>query len=195
MAQRAGRFVRKASAAAGARAKNDMRRESEIGALATLICLTVFAAVFVVYTTRYLPDTVATRFDGANQASGWMSRNGYLLFTLSFMIGISSIVSFIVGVLARKFPHWTNIPNRDYWLSVERREESLSYLSAHGMRLGCLIVMMTLGMHYTILVANHARPPALPISTFTSLLLGFALALIWWIVKLYRRFPKEHRTE
>jgi len=166
-----------------------MQRDSSAGALVVLVCLTVFAVAFVIYTTRYLPETVATHFGAGNQANGWMSRDFYLLFMLSFMIGISSFVSLAVGTLPRKFPQWTNVPNRDYWLSVERRDESLKYLNAHGKRLGCLIVMMMLGMHYTILIANHMRPPMLPVSTFSSVLFGFVLALIWWIVRLYRRFP------
>ena len=168
-----------------------MQRNSSAGALVVLVCLTVFAVAFVIYTTRYLPETVATHFGAGNQANGWMSRDFYLLFMLSFMIGISSFVSLAVGTLPRKFPQLTNVPNRDYWLSAERREESLKYLNAHGKRLGCLIVMMMLGMHYIILKANHVQPPTLPVSTFSSVLFGFVLALIWWIVRLYRRFPKK----
>ncbi len=168
-----------------------MQRDNPTGALVALTCLTVFAVVFVIYTTRYLPDRVATHFGAGNLANGWMSRNFYLLFMLSFMIGISAFVSFVVGTLPRKFPQWTNVPNRDYWLSAERRDESLDYLNAHGKRLGCLIVMMMLGMHYTILLANHTRPPTLPLPIFSSILIGFSLALVWWIVRLYRRFPKQ----
>jgi uncharacterized membrane protein len=169
----------------------NLRRDNEAGALVTLICLTVFAAVFVIYTTRYLPDTVATHFGTDNQANGWMSRNGYLLFILGFMIGISTFVSFVVGTLPRKFPQWTHVPNRDYWLAAERREGSLRYLSAHGKRLGCLIVMMMLGMHYVTLKANYNQPPRLPLSTFSPILVGFSVALVWWVIRLYRRFPKQ----
>ncbi len=169
----------------------NLRRDNQAAALATLICLTVFAAVFVIYTTRYLPDTVATHFGANNQANGWMSRGFYLLFILSFMIGISCLVSFVVGTLPRKFPQWTNVPNRDYWLAAERREESLRYLNAHGKRLACLIVMMMLGMHYVILKANHMQPPTLPLATFSPILVGFAVALVWWVIRLYRRFPKS----
>jgi hypothetical protein len=50
--------------------------------------------------------------------------------------------------------------------------------------------MMMLGMHYTILLANHTRPPSLPVRIFSSIVIGFAVALIWWIVRLYRRFPR-----
>ena len=95
---------------------------------------------------------------------------------LAFLIGVSVLVSFVVGTLPRKFPHWTNIPNRDYWLSPARQEESLRYLSTHGKRLGCLIVMMMLGMHYVILKANHTQPPHARRPFQQSF--GFALALI-----------------
>ena len=149
-----------------------------------------FAVLFVVQTTSRLPDLVATHFGAHNQANGWMSRDGYLLFMLSFMLGVSGFVAFVVGALARKFPQWTNLPNRDYWLAPKRREESLRYLSAHGKWLACFVVLLMLGIHYVILKANQHRPPTLPLSTFASVLFSFIIALIWWIVRLYRRFPK-----
>jgi uncharacterized membrane protein len=159
-------------------------------ALVILLCLNVFAGVFILYTSQYLPDRVATHFGIDGRPDGWMSRGGYLAFMLAFMIGMSAFVSFAVGALPRKFPQWTNIPHRDYWLAPGRRDESARFLSAHGKRLAYLIVVMMLGMHYTILLANHMKPPTLPGSTFTSIIVGFALALVWWIVRLYRRFPK-----
>jgi uncharacterized membrane protein len=167
-----------------------MDKGSDAAARVSFICLAVFAIVFVVYTGSYLPETVATHFGVDGEANGWMTRGGYLLFMLSFMFGVSSFVSLVVGTLPRKFPQWTNVPNGQYWLAAERRDESLNFLSAHGKRLGCLILMMMLGMHYTVLIANHLRPPTLPASTFSSIIIGFALALVWWIVRLYRRFAK-----
>ena len=69
---------------AGISRETSVRRDDGSGALVTLICLAVFAVVFVIYTTRYLPDLVATHFGGDNRANGWMSREGYLLFMLAF---------------------------------------------------------------------------------------------------------------
>jgi uncharacterized membrane protein len=167
-----------------------MRNDSAAGALATLVCLTVFAIVFVVYTSEYLPERVATHFGASGHADGWMSRNGYIFFMATLMVGMSALVTFVVGTLPRKFPQWTNVPHRDYWLAEERREESLLFLSAHGKRLGYAIVMMMLAMHYIILLANRAQPQALPGSKLSTILIGFAIVLVWWIVRLYRRFPK-----
>ena len=167
-----------------------MRNSSGTGALPTLVCLTVFAVVFVVYTSQYFPDQVASHFGADGQADGWMSRNGYIFFMATLMVGMSALLTFVVGTLPRKYPQWTNVPNREYWLAEERRDESLLFLAAHGKRLGYVIVMMMLGMHYVILLANHTRPPALPGAKFSAILIGFAIALVWWIVRLYRRFPK-----
>lgn len=158
--------------------------------LPTLVCLTVFTVVFVIYTSQYLPEQVATHFGAGGQADGWMTRHGYVLFMTALTIGMTTLVSFVAGTLPRKFPQWTNVPNRDYWLAAEQREDSLAFLSAHGKRLGYVIAMMMLAMHYILLLANHTRPPTLPGAKFSAVLMGFVIALVWWIVRLYRRFPK-----
>ena len=168
-----------------------MQREADTGPLAILLCLMAFAVAFISYTTQYLPAVVGTHFGAHNQANGWMSRSGYLLFILAFVVGMPTLITILIGALPRKYPNWTNLPNKEYWLGLPRQNDSLAYLSAHSKRLGCLIVMFMLGVHYTIMLANRSQPPTLPVAQFSSLLTGFALALIWWIVRLYRRFPKQ----
>ena len=162
-------------------------------AFGILICLIAFAAVFIVYTAQVLPDRVATHFGAGKEADGWMSRSGYVTFMLAFTVGIAGFVVFATGVLPARFPHWTNVPNRDYWLAPQRRVASLAYVAGHGKRLAYFVVMLMLGMHYTILVANQMQPPRLPGSIFTPILVSFVLALLWWIVRLYRRFPKPSK--
>ena len=168
-----------------------MPRESDSGPLGILLCLMAFATAFISYTTQYLPDIVGTHFGARNQANGWMSRDGYWVFMLSFVIGMPTLVTVLIGSLPRKYPNWTNLPNKEYWLAPERQKDSIAYLSAHSKRLGCLLVMFMLGIHYTIMIANQTQPPTLPVRQFSSIVVGFALALIWWIVRLYRRFPKQ----
>jgi len=61
-----------------------------------------------------------------------MTRSGYLLFMMVFLLGFSTLVSFLIGFIPHKLPRLTNIPNRGYWLAEERREGSLQFLSSHG---------------------------------------------------------------
>jgi hypothetical protein len=150
----------------------------------------VFSTVFIVYTGSYLPDQVATHFDLHNQADGWLARSDYLILTLLSSTVVPALVSLAIALLPRKFPQLVNIPNRDYWLSGERRAQSAQYLTSHGCRLGCMVIMMMTGLHYALLLANSSRPPALPYSFIFLLVGGFLLALIIWVVALYRRFRR-----
>lgn len=158
--------------------------------LVTLICLMVFSVTFVIYTSYYLPSHVATHFNLDNEPDGWMTRNAYLLLMLTLLISIPSIVSVSISLLSEKFPHLINLPNRDYWLARPRQNESLDFVATHGHRLGRLVTVLMTGLHYVVLVANRAEPPALPQSWFMAILLGFVFALGMWVMALYRRFSK-----
>ena len=46
------------------------------------------AAIFLLTTVDRLPEIVATHFDGSGRPNGWMTRRGYLWFSL-WMIGAS----------------------------------------------------------------------------------------------------------
>ena len=159
--------------------------------LVTLICLMVFSVTFVIYTSYYLPSKVATHFNVNNEADGWMTRHVYVLLILTLLISIPSVITVGISMLSRKFPHLINLPNRDHWLAAPRLSESLDFLAAHSHRLGRLVIMLMTGLHYVVLVANRAEPPALPQSWLMAILLGFIFALAMWIVALYRRFPKS----
>ncbi len=121
------------------------------------VCLVVAAAAFVFSTIDQLPETVATHYGAGGRANGWMTRSGYLLFMMVFLLGFSTLVSFLIGFIPHMLPSLTSIPNRDYWLAEERREGLLQFLSSHGWWLGCLIVLLSGSMHYAILEAKPTR--------------------------------------
>ena len=158
--------------------------------LVSLICLMVFSLTFVIYTSYFLPNKVATHFNVNNEPDGWMTRTAYLLLVLTLLISMPVMISAGISVLLRKFPHLLNVPNSDYWLAPRRLNESLDFLAAHGHRLGRLIIVLMTGLHYLVLVAHRAEPPALPHSWLIAILLGFVFALAMWVLALYRRFPR-----
>ena len=158
--------------------------------LASLICLMVFSLTFVIYTSYYLPANVATHFSFNNDPDGWMTRNAYLLLILTLLVSIPLVINVGISLLSQRFPHLVNLPNRDYWLASQRLNESLDFLAAHGHRLGRLVMVLMTGLHFVVLVANRADPPALPQSWLMALVVGFVFALAMWVLALYRRFPK-----
>jgi uncharacterized membrane protein len=150
----------------------------------------VFSVTFVIYTSYFLPETVATHFNFHNEPDGWMTRNRYVILILMLLVGVPMMISVGMDVLLRKYSQLISIPNRDYWLAPPRLEGSLDFVASHAYRLGRLLIVLMTGLHYLVLVANRAEPPTLPQSWFLALSLGFIVALSMWVIVLYRRFPR-----
>jgi serine/threonine-protein kinase len=144
----------------------------------------------------FLPERVATHFDGAGRPNGWMSRNGHLLFTLGLGTGLPFVMvgtSFLVRYLPSGM---INIPRRDYWLVPERRGAACAYLLRHSLWLGCLTVAFVLCIHLLILESNTGGKPRLSSPTILGLAGGYVAGLACWIVTLFRHFsrpPAEQR--
>jgi len=155
-----------------------------------LVLLALLGAIFVLLTIDQLPEQVGSHFASDGDPDGWMTRESYLGFILVFLLVYPVAIAFLIGFLPRVMPHWVNIPNRDYWLAPERREESVKFLSAQGAWFGCLLVLIVAGIHYAILVGNLSQPPTLPLSIFLTVLGAFLIGLISWLVVVLRRFRK-----
>jgi hypothetical protein len=152
--------------------------------------LLVLTAMAIFATSDALPQTVASHFGASGRANGWMSRDGYVLFMLCFALGVPLFMVLTIGWLPRVMPRLINLPNRDYWLSGERRDEALDYLLEHAYRIGSLTLLFMLGVHLLVLDANEVRPPRLAGGLLALLLVLFLAALGIWTVALMRRFRK-----
>lgn len=150
--------------------------------------LVITSAALIAASAGALPESVAVHFASGGRANGWMTRDGYLEFTLLIAVVLPVIIVAGVGVLPRLAWKRINIPNRDYWLADARRDETLSTLSSYGCVLGCLTTLFVAGIHYTILAANATTPPQLPEAHFIALVVAFVAATALWMVMLYVRF-------
>jgi len=154
--------------------------------LFTLLLISV--AAFIIATTGALPDPVAAHFGASNLANGWMTRSGYLAFTLVFATVLPMAIAAAVGWLPRIAQRSVNIPNRDYWLAPERCAATLDSIAAYGLLLGCLVMVLIAGVHRLIIEANAAVPPQLPVREFWTLLIAFLVAVAVWIGAFFLRF-------
>ncbi len=146
---------------------------------------------FVAASASLLPaGTVATHFNGAGQADGWMSRDSYLLFIAAMGLGLSL---FMIGIMyaCSFFPdRWVNLPYKQYWLAPPQRASSYAFLFAHSFWLASLILLLMAGMHYLTILANRVTPSHLPGVLSISLLVGFLLGIGVWCLALFLRFRK-----
>lgn len=149
------------------------------------------AAASISLSTSALPDPVASHFRADGVADGFMSRASYLNFLLGITIGIPLLVAGAIGGLPRLLPiSLLNLPNRDHWLAPEHREQSLRFLTQHGLRFGCMMVAFLWGVSWLVVRANRFSPPRLENTSFFLLLGAFLIGVVGWMVILYRRFGR-----
>ncbi len=141
-------------------------------------------------TVPSLSEPVATHFDGAGHPNGWMSRSGYALFMAALGIGLPALIVALVRVVSGRFPNRLSIPNRSFWLGAERREETLQFLNWHIGWLATLLVFFVIAIHHLIIMADAARPKALPHTPFFFVMGCFLAGMAMWIVLLWLRFRR-----
>lgn len=153
-----------------------------------LVVLYISFGVSLFESASMLPERVATHFNAAGAANGWMSRTDHLAlisgFALAFplfLIGICWSIRFLPAGLV-------NIPHREYWLADERRNETASYLVRHSVWFACLALGFVIGLHWLIVLSNQRQPPQLPIAWVLGVVGPFLAGVAAWVICLVRRF-------
>ena len=138
-----------------------------------------------------LPAYVASHFDGAGRANGWMERK-------SFAVGVAGLTGFMLlvfGGLALALPRFPNslinLPNKDYWLSAERRADTLRYMGNWLLWQGFLTLGMLGLVFEAVYRANAGVPPRLDprFSLMVVVFVGVTLARVGLLYFQFRRKP------
>jgi uncharacterized membrane protein len=144
--------------------------------------------VFIWLTSQSLPPLVAAHFDSAGHVNSYMPRGRYI----ALLLGIAAVVPlFLVIGLGRAFSKpglRINLPNRDYWLAPERREETLRFLARQTSVFAWLVVLFLCYVQWLVVRANALTPPSLDSPAFVRGLLLFLACTFSWLVRLIIRF-------
>jgi len=159
--------------------------------LVRLALLVACGAAFVWLTASSLPSVVASHFGVAGDANGFMPRGLYLRFTLGFVVGLPALLT-IGSHLAIGSPRARiNLPNREYWLAPERRNETVSYLRAHMARFGAVLLVFLCYVHWLVVRANETQPPRLSNPAMLGGLAAFIVFALVWSRSFLRRFRNQ----
>jgi hypothetical protein len=152
--------------------------------------LLLIAGLFIWRSAQLLPPQVASHFIGSGAANAWMPREGYVHFMLLMGVLLPAAVSELIG-LASRLGGSLRVPNRDYWMAPERREQALSWMQAHARWFGCLVSGFICYIHWLLIEANRAQPPLLPPSRVIPAITAFTLCLVAWGLILQIRFLRR----
>jgi Protein of unknown function (DUF1648) len=148
------------------------------------------AALFIWRTSARLPAVVATHFGTAGEPNGYMTHTFYLRFMLAFVVLLPWLVNFALERILASPNARINLPNREHWLSDTQRAQTIEFLLRHMRCFGLLLAAFLCGVHWLVVSANAAVPPALDNTRFGVFLGAYLLAIVVWIIGLRRRFRR-----
>jgi uncharacterized membrane protein len=146
-----------------------------------------FGALRVLLAWAELPRRMASHFGPSGAADGFMSRDGFML-VMALVSGVPVLLSTGVPALIRHMPNEAiNMPNRDYWLSPERRERSISRLSFWLGWLAVPIAALLVLVVDLTLRANVGRT-GLDMSVFGAGFVAYVGGSAFVLIAMYRDF-------
>jgi hypothetical protein len=152
--------------------------------------LAVLGAVQYGYDGRRLPEMLGSHFAGNGAVNGWQSKGVFFSIELAVVV-LAAVVGFGVPRVIGAMPvALINLPNKEFWLGAERREDTLLYIRAWSAWFGCGLLAFLLFVMELAFRANLQSPPRFNNGAFVPALLAFVvfdtIALIWLVLHFSR---------
>ena len=154
------------------------------------LLLVLFGAAQFAYYAPRLPEIVGSHFGASGSVNGWQTKLAFFAMEL-LMIVLATIIGFAVPRIIASMPiSLINLPNKEFWLAPERREETLLYFRAWSAWFGCALLAFLLFVMELAFRANLQSPPRLNSAAFVPALIMFILFSVFSTIRLVRRFAK-----
>jgi hypothetical protein len=121
----------------------------------------VGAMAYVLHTCGQLPPVVATHFSRAGDAIGFVSQPVYRAATMILLVLPALLLVVLPRVRLRRPEARINVPNRDYWLAPERRQETVEVIVQRCTLVASLLIVFICYAHWLVVHANREQPPTL----------------------------------
>ena len=154
-------------------------------AFSLMLCIT-----FILGTAQNLPPVVASHFDLSGTPDATMPRDQFTNLFLAIMVLTSSLMALLPTLIAKLPPQMINIPNRMYWLSPDRIDETKQILQAYLLILASKLCCFMAVIFWLIVQAHLHNPPQLSTHHLMVATGVFVLMTIFWSLRLSARFKK-----
>jgi uncharacterized membrane protein len=135
-----------------------------------------------------LPERMASHFGASGMPNGWMTKAQFFM-TFAVTLLPALLVEFWVSRrISTEADAKFNLPNKEYWLSPERRTETFGYFESFFAWYGCVFLFVVVFAMGLAMRANLDTPPQLPTGPIVSVIVGFVLYNVVAIIAMYRRF-------
>lgn len=136
-----------------------------------------------------LPERVATHFNLAGQADGWMSRDNQTRAHIGLVLFLAIMLEGLARLSPRLPDGLINLPHREYWLAPERRAATHAWLAGLIRLIGCVLMAFFLALFHLVYRANLSGTPML--TAPAGLLVGGLLATVGLVIAgVFLRFAR-----
>lgn len=155
------------------------------------IFLALAGLLMAAYYYPRMPERMASHFAGDGRPNGWQPREAFFLIML--VVGaLSGIISFFAPWRIASQPNARiNLPNREYWLAPERRDQTMNYISAFMAWFGCGVLFVLISGTFLALQANLAPDHRFNSQAMFVVLAAFLLSLMVGMIRFVRHFQKD----
>lgn len=152
--------------------------------------LVLLGAVQYFYYAPRLPEIVASHFGTGGSANGWQMKMVFFSMEVGIIV-LAAVISFGVPRMIEGLPaSMINLPHKEFWLSPERRDETLSYLRVWTLWFGCALLAFLLFVMELVFRANLQPRPQLDMAAFVPALLAFVVFDTIAILTMILHFAK-----
>lgn len=138
-----------------------------------------------------LPDEVASHFGAGGQPDDWMSKEIFVAFMLVLQVGLAGMMCGIGWLVRVLPPSMINIPNREYWLSEDRKEETVRDISMLLAWIAAATSIFMMMVFWLTIDANVNENKQLDTSTMW---LSLTVYLVWLFGYLIFKMQKYFRV-
>ena len=157
------------------------------GFIALLVC----ALAFVWYTSNLLPDVVASHFNRAGAATGFLPRSVYRSAMMIVLLLPTVFLVVMPRVSLRRPDARINVPNREYWLAPERRAQTAALIAQRCTQFGVMLILFLCYAHWLVVHANREQPPTLSSGWLLGGLVVFLGSTARWAGGLIAHFRND----
>lgn len=148
--------------------------------------LLLAAAAQAIYYLPKLPNPMASHFAGNGVPNGWSSPGEF--FAIILVVEALCAGAFLFTPMLRGLPDsMINMPNKEYWLAPERREQTMQRLQHRMLTFGIATQLLLLYAVQLTIQANQAEPVRL--STNLGWAIGvYVVGSLVWTFHLLRAY-------
>ncbi len=154
------------------------------------IFLVLTCLLMMAYYYPLMPQRMASHFAADGQANGWQPRESFFLLMIVVMASSAVVAFFAPWQISTKANARINLPNRDYWLAPERREQTMSYIASTMAWFGCGLLFVLISGTFLALRANLAPDHRFNSEAMLVVLGGFLFGLMFLMLGFIRHFQK-----